>query len=135
MITPEQRSLDMMKTGRFGNSKGYFKIFTIFLSFLKDFFSLLYQKVVRRGGARAGGRIFLLPWLLLEDMRSKKITEIDSLKNFFCEKFVINANLGRTRNTKKVRWRRVDSLKILHFFRTVLPGQNICASILEVFIK
>ena len=56
MITPEQRSLDMMKTGRFGNSKGYFKIFTIFLSFLKDFFSLLYQKVVRRGGARAGGR-------------------------------------------------------------------------------
>ena len=53
MITPEQRSLDMMKMGRFGNSKGYFKNFTIFLSFLKDFFS---QKVVRRGGARAGGR-------------------------------------------------------------------------------
>ena len=43
----------MMKMGRFGNSKGYFKTFTIFLSFLKDFFS---QEVVRRGGARAGGR-------------------------------------------------------------------------------
>ena len=76
----------------------------------------------------AAGNVFMV-WFNLE------IKVSTFCHNLFCEKFVINANLGRTRNRKKVRWRGVDSLKILHFFRPVLPGQNICASILEVFIK
>ena len=104
-------SISLHKRNRHWNNEGNFKVFETWV--LKDLFL-----------EKEGGDAF------------QKITEIDSLKNFFFVKSLSSMQILEKLGTrKKVRWRRVDSLKILHFLRTVLPGQNICASILEVFIE